>query len=62
VRILLSEVVLQSLHFVNFDGKKVGSSAILTNMLKNSALMISGEEDKNLEAGTYVNVITLESF
>ena len=25
-------------YFVNFDGKKVGSSAILTNMLQASAL------------------------
>ena len=49
-------------YFVNFDGKKVGSSAILTNMLNDSALMISGEEDKNLEAGTFVNVILLENF
>jgi molybdopterin molybdotransferase len=49
-------------YYVNFEGKKVGSSAILTNMLNNSALMISGEEDKNLEAGTYVNVILLENF
>ncbi len=49
-------------YLVNFDAKKVGSSAILTNMLNNSALMISGEEDKNLEAGTYVNVILLENF
>ena len=49
-------------YFVDFEGKKVGSSAILTNMLDNSALMISGEEDKNLEAGTYVNVILLENF
>ncbi|MFT5659767.1 MAG: molybdopterin molybdotransferase [Sulfurimonas sp.] len=49
-------------YFVNFDGKKVGSSAILTNMLERSALMISGEEDKNLEEGTFVNVILLENF
>ena len=49
-------------HFINFEGKKVGSSAILTNMLNDSALMISGEEDKNLEAGTFVNVILLENF
>ncbi len=49
-------------YFVNFYGKKVGSSAILTNMLNNSALMISGEEDKNLEKGTCVNVILLENF
>jgi len=49
-------------YFVNFEGKKVGSSAILTNMLNQSALMISGEEDKNLEAGTFVNVILMENF
>ncbi len=49
-------------YFVNFDGKKVGSSAILTNMLNDSALMITGEDDKNLEEGTFVNVILLEDF
>ncbi len=55
-------VVEDGEYFVNFEGKKVGSSAILTNMLHNSALMIAGEEDKFLEAGTYVNVILLENF
>ncbi len=55
-------VIEDGQYFVNFNGKKVGSSAILTNMLNNSALMISGEEDKNLEAGTFVNVILLENF
>ncbi len=45
--------------FVNFKDKKIGSSAILTNMLHNSGLMISGEDDKELSAGTYVNVISL---
>jgi len=48
-------------YFVNFKGKKVGSSAILVNMLSESALMVAGEEDKFLEAGTYVNVILLEN-
>ena len=47
-------------YFVNFEGKKVGSSAILTNMLNNSGLMIAGEEDKFLENGTYVNVIIFD--
>ena len=55
-------VVEEGEYFVNFTGKKVGSSAILTNMLDNSALMIAGEDDKFLEAGTFVNVILLESF
>ncbi len=49
-------------YFVNFEGKKVGSSAILTNMLHNPALMVAGEEDSFLEAGTYVNVILLGEF
>ena len=48
-------------YYVDFEGKKVGSSAILTNMLNESALMIAGEEDAFLEAGTYVNVILLET-
>lgn len=46
-------------YFVNFKDKKVGSSAILTNMLNSSALMITGEDDKFLENGTYVNVLLL---
>lgn len=49
-------------YFVNFKDKKVGSSAILTNLLDESALMITGEDDGNLEEGTFVNVILLDSF
>jgi len=48
-------------YFVDFEGKKVGSSAILTNMLKQSALMVAKEEEAFLEAGTFVNVIVLEN-
>lgn len=55
-------VVEDGHYFVNFEGKKVGSSAILVNMLNDSALMVAGEDDKFLEAGTYVNVILLEQF
>ena len=55
-------VVEDGEYFVNFEDKKVGSSAILTNMLNDSALMVAGEEDKFLEAGTYVNVILLDRF
>lgn len=54
-------VVEDGEYFVNFEGKKVGSSAILVNMLNESALMVAGEEDKFLEAGTYVNVILLDN-
>jgi molybdopterin molybdotransferase len=55
-------VVEDGEYFINFKDKKVGSSAILTNMLNSSALMVAGEEDKFLEAGTYVTVILLENF
>jgi len=49
-------------HFVDFTGKKAGSSALLINLLEESALMISGEEDTFLEKGTLVNVILLKEF
>jgi len=55
-------VVEDGEYYVNFEGKKVGSSAILTNMLNESALMIAGEDDKFLEEGTYVSVILMENF
>ncbi|MCK9374056.1 MAG: molybdopterin molybdotransferase MoeA [Sulfuricurvum sp.] len=46
-------------YWVDFDGKKSGSSAILTNLLGDAALMICGEEDGDLEAGTLVRIIKL---
>lgn len=46
-------------YWVDFEGKKTGSSAILTNLLGDCALMLCGEEDGNLEAGTQVRVIRL---
>lgn len=49
-------------YFVNFKDKKAGSSAILTNLLSNSALMVTGEDDGDLEEGTFVNIILLENF
>lgn len=54
--------VVDGEYFVNFVDKKVGSSAILTNMLNGSALMVTGEDDGDLEEGTFVNVILLENF
>ncbi len=54
--------IVDGAYFVNFRDKKVGSSAILTNMLQNSALMITGEEDGDLSKGTSVNVILLDTF
>ena len=55
-------VVEDGEYFVDFEGKKVGSSAILTNMLDGSALMLTGEDDGNLEKDTFVNVILLDTF
>jgi molybdopterin molybdotransferase len=55
-------VVEDGEYFINFEDKKVGSSAILTNLLNSSALMVSGEDDGDLEEGTFVNVILLENF
>ncbi len=49
-------------YFVDFDGKKVGTSAILTNMLGDAALIISSEEDGPKEAGESVTVIKLDRF
>ena len=49
-------------YFVGFESKKIGSSAILTNLLDNSALMVTGENDGDLEKGTFVNVILLDNF
>jgi len=49
-------------YYVNFKNKKVGSSAILTNMLNNSALIVTGEDDGDLSEGTFVNVILLDKF
>ena len=46
-------------YWVDFEGKKTGSSAILTNLLGDTALMICGEEDSVLDAGTQVRVIKL---
>jgi molybdopterin molybdotransferase len=49
-------------YFVDFDGKKVGTSAILTNMLGDAALIVSSEEDGPKEAGETVKVIKLDQF
>ena len=49
-------------YFVDFEGKKVGTSAILTNMLGDAALIVSSEEDGPKEAGERVKVIKLDQF
>ena len=49
-------------YVVDFVGKKVGTSAILTNMLGDAALIVSSEEDGPKEAGERVTVIKLDRF
>ena len=44
---------------VNLDGKKIGSSAIINNMLDNAALLCVGEETKELKKGDIVEVMIL---
>ena len=48
--------------YVNLDGKKMGSSAILTNMLKNSALLRIEESTKLIQKGQKVKVLPMSSF
>jgi molybdopterin molybdotransferase len=51
-------VALEDGHYVvDFESKKIGTSAILTNMLGNSALLYTTENDNNKEAGEEVDVI-----
>jgi len=44
-------------YYINFEGKKHGTSAILTNMLGNPGLLIQEEASGNLTKGTKVKVI-----
>jgi molybdopterin molybdotransferase len=54
--------IVDGKYFVDFKDKKVGSSAILTNMLDNSALMVTSQDDGNLKKGTIVKVILLKTY
>ncbi len=44
---------------VDFEGKKVGTSAILTNMLGTIALVYTSEEASSVEAGQEIDVVIL---
>jgi len=46
-------------YVINFDGKKSGTSAILTNMLDNPALLIQKENSKDLKTGDLVDILLL---
>ncbi len=48
-------------YYCDFSDKKSGTSAILTNMLGNTALMEVPRQSGDLEAGTQVNVIDLKA-
>ena len=44
---------------INFDGKKKGTSAILTNMLENPAILIQKENSEDIKAGDLVDILLL---
>ena len=47
-------------YFVDFEGKKSGSSAILTNMLGSTALLVTSEEDEPKGAGDKVKILLID--
>jgi len=49
--------LMQGEYYVDFQDKKVGSSAILTNMLGNVALLVTSEDDNSKEIGDEVSVL-----
>jgi len=49
--------LLQGEYYVDFKGKKVGSSAILTNMLGSVALLVTSEDDSSKEVGDEVTIL-----
>jgi molybdopterin molybdotransferase len=49
--------LIQGEYYVDFKGKKVGSSAILTNMLGSVALLVTSEDDTSKEIGDEVTVL-----
>lgn len=51
--------LMQGKYYIDFKDKKVGSSAILTNMLGNVALLVTSEEDGSKEIGDEVDVLLL---
>ena len=46
---------------INFDGKRSGTSAILTNMLENSALLIQKEDSEDIKSGDLVDILLLDN-
>jgi len=52
--------LMQGEYYVDFKGKKVGTSAILTNMLGNVALLVTSEDDTSKEVGDEVTVLLVD--
>ena len=52
--------ILDGEYFVDFDGKKSGTSAILTNMLGSTALLVTSEDDSSKEVGDRVDILLLD--
>lgn len=46
---------------IDFQGKKKGTSAILTNLLENPALLIQEDNSKDLKAGDLVDILLLNN-
>lgn len=44
---------------INFEGKKSGTSAILTNLLQSPALLIQKEDSSNIKSGDLVDILLL---
>ncbi len=49
--------LVQGEYFIDFKDKKVGTSAILTNMLGTVALLVTSEEDTSKETGEEVSIL-----
>ena len=47
-------------YFLDFKGKKAGSSAILTNMLGSTAILVTSEDDKSKVEGDRVKVLLID--
>jgi molybdopterin molybdotransferase len=52
--------LIQGEYYVDFKKKKVGTSAILTNMLGHVALLVTSEDDTSKEIGDEVTVLLLD--
>ena len=46
---------------INFDGKRQGTSAILTNMLESPALLIQKDDSDDIKSGDLVDILLLNN-